>query len=103
MENKQRFISQVMTGKTPLRSCDDVDELVLNYAEVKALCAGNPLIKEKIDLQRASRISSSSMAKLAKGETVTTEVIVKICTALSCEPGDIMQLESTLSVNGEII
>jgi hypothetical protein len=50
LENKQRFISQVMTGKTPFRSCDDVDEMVLNFAEVKALCAGNPLIKEKIDL-----------------------------------------------------
>jgi DNA-binding Xre family transcriptional regulator len=58
---------------------------------------------KKGDLQRAARISSSSMAKLAKGETVTTEVLVKICTALTCEPGDIMQLESTTNAQGEII
>ena len=50
LENKQRFISQIMTSKSPVRSCDDVDEQALSYAEVKALCAGNPLIKEKMDL-----------------------------------------------------
>ena len=47
---KQRFISQIMTSKSPVRSCDDVDEQALSYAEIKALCAGNPLIKEKMDL-----------------------------------------------------
>lgn len=51
LENKQKFISQIMTDKSPVRSCDDVDEIALDYAEVKALCAGNPLIKEKIDLE----------------------------------------------------
>ena len=50
LENKQRFISQIMTSKSPVRSCEDVDEQALNYAEIKALCAGNPLIKEKMDL-----------------------------------------------------
>lgn len=50
LENKQRFISQIMTSKSPVRSCEDVDEQALSYAEVKALCAGNPLIKEKMDL-----------------------------------------------------
>lgn len=50
LENKQKFISQIMTSKSPVRSCDDVDEQALSYAEVKALCAGNPLIKEKMDL-----------------------------------------------------
>ena len=50
IENKQRFISQIMTSKSPVRSCEDVDEATLSYAEVKALCAGNPLIKEKMDL-----------------------------------------------------
>ena len=48
--NKQRFISQIMTSKSPVRSCEDVDEQALSYAEIKALCAGNPLIKEKMDL-----------------------------------------------------
>ena len=50
LENKQRFISQIMTNKSPVRSCEDVDEQALSYAEIKALCAGNPLIKEKMDL-----------------------------------------------------
>ena len=50
VENKQKFISQIMTSKSPVRSCDDVDETALSYAEIKALCAGNPLIKEKMDL-----------------------------------------------------
>ncbi len=50
LENKQKFISQIMTSKSPMRSCDDVDELALSYAEVKALCAGDPRIREKMDL-----------------------------------------------------
>ena len=50
LENKQRFISQIMTSKSPVRSCEDVDEQALSYAEIKALCAGNPLIKGKMDL-----------------------------------------------------
>ncbi len=50
LENKQKFISQIMTSKSPVRYCDDVDEQCLSYAEVKALCAGNPKIKEKMDL-----------------------------------------------------
>ena len=50
LEQKQRFISQIMTSKSPVRSCDDVDEQALSYAEIKALCAGNPKIKEKMDL-----------------------------------------------------
>ena len=48
LENKQKFISQIMTSKSPVRACEDVDEQALSYAEVKALCAGNPLIKEKM-------------------------------------------------------
>lgn len=50
IENKQKFISQIMTGKSPVRSCDDIDGAALSYAEVKALATGNPLIKEKMDL-----------------------------------------------------
>ncbi|MDO5558389.1 MAG: helicase-related protein [Oscillospiraceae bacterium] len=50
LENKQKFISQVMTSKSPVRSCQDVDDVTLSFAEVKALSAGNPLIKEKMDL-----------------------------------------------------
>ncbi|MGF0007623.1 SNF2-related protein [Eubacteriales bacterium SGI.150] len=50
VENKQKFISQIMTSKSPMRSCDDVDETALSFAEIKALCAGDPRIKERMDL-----------------------------------------------------
>lgn len=50
LENKQKYISQIMTSKTPVRVAEDVDEATLNYAEIKALATGNPLIKEKMDL-----------------------------------------------------
>jgi N12 class adenine-specific DNA methylase len=61
IENKQKFISQIMTSKSPARVCEDVDEQVLSYAEIKALCAGNPLIKEKIDLE--SEVGKLKMLK----------------------------------------
>ena len=51
IENKQKFIGQIMTSKSPVRSCEDVDETALSYAEVKALATGNPHIKEKMDLE----------------------------------------------------
>ena len=50
VENKQKFISQIMTSKSPVRSCEDIDEAALSYAEIKALASGNPMIKEKMDL-----------------------------------------------------
>ena len=67
IENKQRYISQIMTSKTPARSCEDLDEATLTYAEVKALCAGNPLIKEKMDLDNeVSRLSTLRSAHNAQ-------------------------------------
>ena len=50
IENKQKFIGQIMTSKSPVRSCEDIDEAALSYAEVKALATGNPYIREKMDL-----------------------------------------------------
>ena len=50
VENKQKFIAQIMTSKSPVRSCDDVDETALSFAEIKALCAGDPRIKERMEL-----------------------------------------------------
>ncbi len=61
IENKQKFISQIMTSKTPLRSATDVDEAVLSYAEIKALAAGNPLILEKTELE--SKVSKLKLLK----------------------------------------
>ncbi len=48
LENKQKFISQIMTSKSPVRACEDVDDTALSYAEIKALATGNPYIKEKM-------------------------------------------------------
>ncbi len=62
IENKQKFIGQIMTSKSPVRSCEDVDEAALTYAEVKALATGNPYIKEKMDLD-----IQVSKLKLMKG------------------------------------
>ncbi|MDD3229307.1 MAG: N-6 DNA methylase [Oscillospiraceae bacterium] len=59
IENKQKFIGQIMTSKSPARSCEDLDEAALSYAEVKALAAGNPMIKEKMDLDiQVSRLKN---------------------------------------------
>lgn len=61
IENKQKFISQIMTSKSPVRSCEDIDEASLSYAEVKALATGNPYIKEKMDLD--IQVSKLKLAK----------------------------------------
>ena len=67
IENKQKFISQIMTSKSPVRSCEDIDETSLSYAEVKALATGNPHIKEKMDLEiqvsRLKLLKSSHMSQ----------------------------------------
>lgn len=72
LENKQKFISQIMTSKSPVRSCEDIDETTLSFAELKALCAGNPLIKEKMDLDnevsRLKVLKSSFSANLYRLE-----------------------------------
>lgn len=61
IENKQMFIAQIMTSKSPVRSCDDIDESTLSYAEVKALATGNPYIKEKMDLD--TQVTRSKLLK----------------------------------------
>ncbi len=63
VETKQKFISQIMTSKSPVRSCEDVDATALSYAEIKALCAGNPMIKEKMNLD--TEVSKLKLLKAA--------------------------------------
>ena len=67
VESKQRFIGQIMTSKSPVRSAEDIDEIALSYAEIKALCAGNPYIKEKMDLdvavQRLKLLKSNHLSQ----------------------------------------
>ena len=62
VESKQKFISQIMTSKSPVRSAEDVDETALNYAEIKALASGNPLIKDKMNLD--IEVSKLKMLKI---------------------------------------
>ncbi len=83
LENKQKFISQIMTSKSPVRSCQDMDEVTLSYAEVKALSAGNPLIKEKMDLDievgKLKMLKSAHENNLYKLQNeVTTHLPMKI-------------------------
>jgi len=72
LEKKQQFISQIMTSKSPVRSCEDVDQTALSYAEIKSLCAGNPLIKEKmnldIDVARLRLIKADHQSQLYRLE-----------------------------------
>ena len=67
VENKQKFIGQIMTSKSPVRSAEDIDEMALSYAEIKALTTGNPYIKEKMDLDtqvaKLKLIKSSFMSQ----------------------------------------
>ena len=67
VEGKQKFIGQIMTSKSPVRSAEDIDETALSYAEIKALCSGNPHIKEKMDLdievQKLKLLRSNHMSQ----------------------------------------
>ena len=69
LENKQKFISQIMTSKSPVRACEDVDDTALSYAEIKALATGNPYIKEKMDLD-----VQVSKLKLSKGKPYQSDL-----------------------------
>lgn len=76
VENKQKFISQVMTSKSPVRSADDADESALSYAEIKALATGNPLIKEKMDLDvQVSKLKMLHSNYLSNKYTLEDKII----------------------------
>jgi len=75
IESKQRFISQIMTSKTPVRSAEDVDEATLSYAEIKAIAAGNPLIKEKMDIDvKLERLKMAKSEYLKSHERLEWEI-----------------------------
>jgi len=90
LENKQKFISQIMTSKAPLRSASDVDETALSYAEIKALAAGNPLILEKTDLEM-----KVSKLKLLKQNYLSQKYELEDKIAKTY-PEDICNIESTI-------
>jgi len=81
LENKQKYISQIMTSKTPVRVAEDVDEATLNYAEIKALAVGNPLIREKMDLDvevsKLKMLESNFKSNLYKLEDKVVKVYPK--------------------------
>lgn len=90
IENKQKFIAQVMTSKSPMRSADDIDETALSYAEIKALASGNPLIKEKMDLDiEVSRL------QLLKGSYLSQKYELED-SVISYYPKEIKQLSERM-------
>ena len=91
IENKQKFIGQVMTSKSPVRSCEDVDETALSYAEVKALATGNPYIKEKMDLE-----VSVSRLKLVKANFLSQKYSLED-RLLKQYPRDMKMLEERIT------
>ena len=91
IENKQKFIGQVMTSKSPVRSCEDVDETALSYAEVKALATGNPYIKEKMDLE-----VSVSRLKLVKANFLSQKYSLED-RLLKQYPRDVKMLEERIT------
>ena len=93
LRNKQRYISQIMTSKTPDRSCDELDYLTLSYAEVTAQCAGNPLIKEKIELENAiQQLNVSKSGHLANKFRLEDDISIKL-------PGLIKRYETAIAEN----
>lgn len=98
IENKQRFISQIMTSKTPVRSCEDVDEVTLNYSEIKALATGNPLIKEKMDLDNEITRLKMAQANFKSNKFYLEDKILNIYPnkIRSCEE-DILAIKNDIS------
>lgn len=109
IENKQRFISQVYTSRSPVRSCEDVDELTLSYAELKALTAGNPKIKEKMDLEiQVSRLITLKAAFDKQYYHLQNQVTTALPTAIAemqksivdCQ-NDIATIDANSSYNSD--
>lgn len=94
IEKKQTFISQIMTSKNPVRSCEDVDESVLKYAEIKALCAGNPKIKEKMDLEvKVAKLQIAKSNYLSNKYTLEDKILKHLPARISSCEEDILTLE----------
>lgn len=90
LENKQRYISQIMTGKSPARTMEDVDDVALSFAEIKALATGNPLIKEKMDLDiEVSKLQTLKQSYLGQKYRLEDRISKEY-------PKEIAQLEETI-------
>ena len=99
VENKQKFISQIMTSKSPVRSCDDVDEAALSFAEIKALCAGDPRIKERMDLDvEVSRLKLMKADHQSKQYRLEDQLLKYFPEEIEKHKGFIKGFESDLEV-----
>ncbi len=99
VENKQKFISQIMTSKSPVRSCDDVDETALSFAEIKALCAGDPRIKERMDLDvEVSRLKLMRADHQSKQYRLEDQLLKYFPEEIEKHKGFIKGFESDLEV-----
>ena len=99
VENKQKFISQIMTSKSPVRSCDDVDETALSFAEIKALCAGDPRIKERMDLDvEVSRLKLMKADHQSKQYRLEDQLLKYFQEEIEKHKGFIKGFESDLEV-----
>lgn len=117
VENKQKFISQIMTSKSPVRSCDDVDETALSFAEIKALCAGDPRIKERMDLDvEVSRLklmkadhqrleaAKAQLDNLCQQQAAAKEEVGKPFLyeeELRCKNARLVELDTLLNIDGK--
>ena len=98
LENKQKFISQIMTSKSPVRSADDIDETALSYAEVKALATGNPYIKEKMDLDiQVSRLKLLKANHLSQKYALEDRVLKTYPADISYYQGRIAAYEKDIA------
>ena len=99
LENKQRFIGQIMTSKSPVRSCEDVDEQVLSYAEVKALCAGNPLIKEKMNLDvEVAKLKVLKADHQSQKYRLEDKLLKEFPASIQCQKAEIAALQQDAKV-----
>ena len=102
VENKQKFISQIMTSRTPLRSATDVDETVLSYAEIKALAAGNPLILEKTELDaKVSKLKLLKQSHLSQIYELENKVLQTYPKEIKVIENNISDIEKDIQVLNE--
>ena len=102
VENKQKFISQIMTSKSPVRSCDDVDETALSFAEIKALCAGDPRIKERMDLDvEVSRLKLMKADHQSKQYRLEDQLLKYFPEEIEKNKGFIVGLEADMATLAE--
>jgi len=99
VEGKQKFIGQIMTGKSPVRSAEDIDETALSYAEIKALCTGNPLIKERMDLDiDVQRLRLLKAGHLSQKYTLEDNIIKHFPQAIAAAKENIQNIQKDIAV-----